>query len=170
MSAARTTKDDEGESLMKKVRYVIGAVGAAPALGLMMPAAKATAAVTHPAKNAAKTVSLAPDQTCGSNKIQGVFSANGRFHGAFTYSGVNCIHRQYASLNFAKTGLTERVRYYSGGGGLEHSAYLGGKIFHSPSYTFWSSYPNFNAHKVCEALVLNGNHKSVKYGPLCETA
>jgi len=168
MSAVRTTKDDKGESLMKKVRYVIGAVGAAPALGLMMPAVNATAAVTHPAKNAAKTVPLAP--TCGSNKIQGIFSANGHFHGAFTYSGVNCIHRQYASLNFAKKGLTERVRFYSGGGGLERTAYLGGKIAHSPSNTLWSSYPNFNAHKVCEALVLNGNHNSVKYGPLCETA
>jgi hypothetical protein len=158
---------------MKKVRYVIGAAGVAPALGLMIPAANAATAVTHAPKNPAKTVSFdhgnIPDIKCGSNKIAGVFSANGHFHGAFNYSGANCIHSQWASLNFSKTGLTERTRFYSGNGTLERTTYQAGRIFHSPTYTFWSSVPNLNAHKVCQALVLNGNHNTVKYGPLCYT-
>ena len=43
---------------MKKVRYLMGAVGAAPALGLILPAAPAAAAAPHSAKATAKTVSL----------------------------------------------------------------------------------------------------------------
>jgi hypothetical protein len=173
---------------MKKVRY---AIGAAPLLGMMIPAAGAANAaaavppaqaprVTAPHTDAGAAARLAaghgksaqyavPFVNCGSNKIQGAFSANGHFHGAFNYSGVNCIHSQWASLNFAKTGLTERVRFYSGNGALERTTWQAGKIFHSPTYTFWTSVPNLNAHKVCEALVLNSNHTVVKYGPLCET-
>ena len=158
---------------MKKVRYAIGAAGVAPALGLMIPAANAATTVAHAPKNPAKTVSFEhgnkPDVKCGSNKIQGVFSANGRFHGAVNFSGVNCIHAQWASLNFAKTGLTERTRFYSGNGTLERTTYQAGRIFHSPTYTFWSSVPNLNALRVCQALVLNSNHNTVKYGPLCYT-
>jgi hypothetical protein len=42
---------------MKKVRYALGAVGAVPVLGLMVPGAAAEAAA-HTPKNADKTVSL----------------------------------------------------------------------------------------------------------------
>jgi len=41
---------------MKKVRYALGAMGALPAIGMMMPAT--TAATTHAPKTTAKTVSL----------------------------------------------------------------------------------------------------------------
>jgi hypothetical protein len=159
---------------VKKVRLVIGAAGIAPALGLIAPAtANATTALTHSPKKAPKTVTLthsnAPDYTCGSSKINGEsWSKDYRYHAANTYGGTNCIHHQYASLDFAQTGLAERVRYYSGDGNQEgNTIYLAGKI-NSGSSTLWQSYPNFNAAMVCQALVANGNHNTVEYGPLCE--
>ncbi|HUA31242.1 MAG TPA: hypothetical protein VMC03_20335 [Streptosporangiaceae bacterium] len=159
---------------MKKVRLVISAVGVAPALGLIAPAtANAAATVTHGPKKAAKTVPIlrrnGPDYTCASSKINGEsWSKDYRYHAANTYGGTNCIHHQWASLDFAQTGLAERVRYYSGGGKQEgNTLYLAGKI-NSGSSTLWQSYPNFNAAEVCQALVANGNHNDVEYGPLCE--
>ena len=44
---------------MKKVRYLIGAAGVAPALGLMMSAGNASAGITHAPTGKAKAVSLA---------------------------------------------------------------------------------------------------------------
>lgn len=44
--------------MTKKVRHVLGAVGVAPALGLMMPTVTATAANVHAVPKAAKTVSI----------------------------------------------------------------------------------------------------------------
>src|SRR6266700_1706743 len=106
---------------MKKVRYAIGAAGMAPALGLMMPAMNATAAGAHAApKNGAKTVSLdhgkTPLVSCGARHSKG--ATKGPLHGIINYSGV-CVHSQAAWLDKAQSGLTERIRFYSGGGRLE---------------------------------------------------
>lgn len=57
---------------MKKVRYAIGLVGAAPALGLMMPNTVANA-TTHPPKKAAKSVSLRHSGCTGKTQVGPLF-------------------------------------------------------------------------------------------------
>jgi len=156
---------------MKKVRYAIGALGAAPALGLMIPAANATATTSHAPGNAGKTVSLQhanrPLVNCGHNHTKYAQSARKLFEAGIGYSGTLCVESQWGELLKFQTGLTERVRFYSTGGYLERTTWQAGKDIDN-QYTWFSSLPNSYAHEVCEALVANGNHNDVKYGPLCE--
>jgi hypothetical protein len=156
---------------VKRLRYVIGAVGAAPALGLMVPAAHATAATRHAPGDARKTVSLRHGQTplisCGHGHTK--YTQHGLLGGQIGYSGTTCIHSQWADLDRHQTGLTERIRFYSAGGSMLATRWQAGK-FRTSQTTYFSSVPNLNAHEVCEALVANGNHNDVKYGPVCETA
>jgi hypothetical protein len=156
---------------MKKVHYVVAAAGMAPALGLMMPIANAATGPAHTPKDAAtvkpvKTVSKTPLVTCGSNHRS--WASKGPLQGIIYYSGT-CINTQVALLFRIQTGLTERVRYYSGGGYLEHTYWLGGTIHKSEGLTSFRSVFNNYAKKACEALVANSNHNDVKYGPVCET-
>lgn len=157
---------------MKKVRYVVVAAGIAPAIGLMMPAANAVTGPAHGKKDAstggsAKTVSQAPLVTCGSKQITGGYSSPLQ---GFIYHSGQCINTQVAELFKIQTGLTERVRYYSGGGYREDQFFLGGTLHKSEGLTSWKSAFQNYAHQVCEALVANSNHNDVKYGPVCETA
>jgi len=155
---------------MKKVRYALGAAGVVPALGLLIPAANATPVVTHNPRSGAKTVSLAhtniPLVNCGHNHTK--YARKGIFDGGIGYSGTLCVHSQWAELSKFQTGLTERVRFYSREGYLERTTWQAGKDIDN-QYTLFSSLPNSYAHMVCEALVANGNHNDVKYGPVCET-
>jgi hypothetical protein len=156
---------------MKRVRYAIGALGMAPALGLMIPAAAHAAATAPQApQGAGKTVSLeqrtSPLVTCGNGHYKTTLNNANNFRGTIHYSGT-CIRSQQAVLYFSKKGLTERTRFYSGGGTLERTTWQAGHIFRG--FTSWYSLPNMYAHEVCEALVLNSNHNTVKYGPDCET-
>lgn len=155
---------------MKRVRYAIGAVGLTPALGLMLPAVTAAPGATHPPKKPFKTARLprhaAPLVVCRS-RSHAYASTTGPLSGQTAFSGV-CVHFQGASLRKAQTGLTERVRFYSGGGRLESTKWNAGNI--DSNNTYFSSSPNSFARKVCEALVANGNHADVKYGPVCERA
>jgi hypothetical protein len=165
---------------MKKVR-ILGMVGVAPmvaGLGLAPPAANATAAaVTHSPRNGAKTVSLwhgeapqaVPLINCAAGRHQEVTSVHGHLRGLIEYSH-RCINRQYASLNKPQRGLTERTRFYSFNGTLEHTTWRGGGVHIIGGFTDFGSYPNLNAYEVCEALVANSNHNNVKYGPVCEKA
>jgi hypothetical protein len=157
---------------MKKVRYAVAAAGMAPAIGLMMPAANAVAASAHANKDAAtdtsaKTVSNAPLVSCGSRQITGGYASPLQ---GFIYHSGQCINTQVAELFKIQTGLTERVRYYSGGGYREDQFFLAGTIHKSEGLTSWKSAFQNYAHQVCEALVGNSNHNDVKYGPVCETA
>jgi hypothetical protein len=156
---------------VKKVRYAVGAVGVIPALGLMVPAANAATAVPRVAGGAGKTVALErgnePLYGCGHGHTK--YTGHASIGGQIGYSGTNCIHSQWAELFHYQTGLTERVRFYSGGGSLETTNWQAGHDIDN-QYTFFSSVPNLNAREVCEALVANGNHSDVKYGPVCETA
>jgi hypothetical protein len=168
---ALTRKTVKEDRLMKKVRYAIGAAGVAPALGLMIPAANAATTVTHAPKQATKTVSLAhgtiPLLTCHATHSKHALSAHANLDGTIWWSGALCVHEQQAFLYKHQTGLTERVRYYSGGGALEYTGWQAGHLgFTSTSF---SSHPSIYAHEVCQALVLNTNHNTVKYGPVCET-
>lgn len=161
---------------MKKVRYVFGAVGMAPALGMIAPAINMAApgAQAGPGRPA-KTVSLdhggtalvndTPLADCGSRIAR--VASKGLLQGYINYSGV-CVHSQGATLFKVQTGLTERARFYSGAGRLERTTWQAGRIWSSSGVTRFGSVPNSFAHKVCEALVANGNHNDVKYGPVCE--
>jgi hypothetical protein len=157
---------------MKKVHYVLAAAGMAPALGLMMPAANAATGPAHTPKDAAtgkpvKTVSTSPLVACGSRQITGGYASPLQ---AFIYHSGLCINTQVAELFRIQTGLTERVRYYSGGGYREASYYRGGTIHRSEGLTSFRSVFDNYATNVCEALVANSNHNNVKYGPVCEHA
>jgi hypothetical protein len=69
---------EERSSIMKKVRYLAMAVGAVPALGLLMPAGNAVAGATHIPAAKGKAVSLdhtkgaRPDYKCGGDHGSGV--------------------------------------------------------------------------------------------------
>lgn len=153
---------------MKKVRYAIGAVGIAPALGLMMaPAANAATAAPHTAKDAGKTVSLELGRTpllnCSGAHYASDF--NNGMSGAIRFTG-SCVRSQEAQIHHSQKGLTERVRFYSIHGTRVRETWQAGNIFRG--FTSWHSVPNTRAHEVCEALVANSNHANVKYGPACE--
>lgn len=154
---------------MKKVRYAIGALGAVPALGLMMPTANAAAAVTHTPGKAGKTVSLehskmARVDTCGSGHHK--TASKGIFEGEVFYSG-SCMHETEGILGKAQTGLTMRTRLYSVNGTKNYSHFVGGSIVGNA--TFFFDKVSKVDHEACEALVANSNHTDVKYGPVCET-
>lgn len=155
---------------MKKVRYLLGAVGAAPALGLLIPAANAAAPAAQTTHgNAGKTVSVdqgrTPRANCAANETNTGQSADGWVTGLLYYSGNICVYLQAAFLHKRQTGLTERTRYYSGGGKLERTTWQAGLL--SGTSTIFSSKPDMYAHEVCMALVANNNHNDVKYGPEC---
>jgi hypothetical protein len=158
---------------MKKVR-MLGIAGAAPAvLGLAIPAANATVTDVHAQNGAGKTVSLghvAQRAVCTGtyhNRSGAVNSHNVRLSGGIQWTGTQCVDAQWMHLQIRKTGLTERVRFYSGGGALERTTWQGGNLVLST--TSFLSYPDTYAHRVCQALVANSNHNDVKYGPLCWT-
>jgi hypothetical protein len=160
---------------MKKVR-MLGFVGAGPlVLSLAVPATNAAADVTHHQKSGGKTVSLEHvkrplvDCSTGTNhsKSEAKASHDVRLSGGIDWTGTLCVRTQWMKLQSRKTGLTERIRYYSGGGRMEHSYFIGGTLIGST--TSFLSNPNVYAHQVCNALVANSNHNDVKYGPLCFT-
>ena len=94
-------------------------------------------------------------------------SHNVRMSGGIQWGGALCVKVQWLHLQSRRAGLTERVRYYSGGGALEHTAWVGGTLIFSTA-SFLSN-PSIYAHEVCQALVLNTNHNTVKFGPHCWT-
>jgi hypothetical protein len=151
---------------MKKVR-MLGLAGFVPAA--MILTVPATPAVARSTPNAAKTVShvhaVSPLINCGNLHHKSEVSASKPFRTLIEYSGV-CVWGQVAKLFKRQTGLTERTRFYSGGGTLERTTWQAGN--ESGSQTIFSSLPNMNAREVCQALVLNAHHSIVKYGPLCE--
>ncbi len=162
---------------MKKVRYAIGALGAAPAIAFMTPTAHAASAATGAANTgkAGKSVSLIhakmaqPDVTCGTSKFARSSSSRHNFSARVDYQGSGCIAIVSGSLSVKVTGLQMRVRLYSIHGTRTHQ-YLDDhtyyNIYGSPG---WSIMPNVHAHQACEALVLDGTTSSVEFGPICET-
>lgn len=154
---------------MKKVRMAVGA--AVPAAGMLIMPAAAHASTTTRAGSPATTphntgTGLRPAATCPPTSGNSVaYSANGELFGYISYAG-SCVAWQQATLTKRQTGLTERVRFRNINNQIIKQNYLGGTI--SGGSTFFWSGPNFHAHEVCEALVANNNHNSVKYGAPCE--
>jgi hypothetical protein len=183
---------------VKKVRYLMGAVGAAPALGLIMPTAPAAAVATHSAKAAAKQVSLghsaagapAASAVTAATSCKGtteVHSKNAGYSNTFWYtkaaSGIAiCVGtvegawftpplRSHPSFDF-------RIRVWSGSPG--HLAYstrnganttLSGHINAGQTIRRWYGGTHGGPIQVCTAWVSNSStyQNSVWIGPVCKT-
>ncbi len=163
---------------MKKVRYAAGAIGVAPALGLMLaPAAQAAPAQGHTARSDVKRVSLTHPSAgnTATSTCTGTFNNlttrnNGAGFGASLYHTGRCVSFQRAILNHQQAGLTERVRYYNVAGTRIFQSFNFGHFVSTSGLrlTFFSTYPYVSpANNVCFALVANSNHNDVKYGPIC---
>jgi hypothetical protein len=153
---------------MKKVRYALGALGALPALGLLAPAANAATTATHAPRTTGKTVSLshadAPAIVCGHTANNGNFALGISGHIGYQQQ---CVHSQVGRIFTRRTGLAERVRMYNGSGRRIFQTFTAGTL--GANSTHWSSFPNIpGVHQVCQAIVPNGNHANVLYGPVCE--
>jgi hypothetical protein len=150
---------------MKKVRYALGALGVAPALGLLAPAANAAPAQAHAPKTPVKTVSLrngTPLIVCGATNAKNG-SAN-HLHAHVTYQG-HCVHFQSGYITHSQNSLTERVRFYNSVGTRIAQTKIPGH--QGGGRTTFKSSPNVtDVYKICEALVANGT-SSVNYGPVC---
>jgi len=167
---------------MKKVRLAIGAVGAAPALGLMVPGA--AVAATHAPAKTAKTVSLkhskmAPDTGCTGTE-------RARKHASSLYISVwhtpstGCIGGVSALFsNHGSTGLHLRTRVYTisqlGTKTKVFSNYIGGTIHKGGGNTNITYYQGIHKeygeyqHQVCEAIT-TGSHNSLPItGAVCVT-
>jgi hypothetical protein len=167
----------EGKSLMKKVRYAAGALGALgvmPTLGLVTPAA--TAATPPPARTG-KTVSLAPatNAPCDARKALG--GPKGNFSASIHFSrDIGCIGEVSGTLhNNTHTGLWMRVRSYANGHQVGPTRFNKSGHIHNTSghhSITWSSSPfTRGIQQVCEAVVAAAASNTVINGggPVCET-
>jgi hypothetical protein len=164
---------------MKKVRYLAGAVGAAPVLGLMMPPGNAEAAVTHAPAGQGKMVSLAhlgaarpynfggcnlPEVHVSSTRSSGL---GGQMNGELNHS---CISHVSGILTGGHTELLMRTRFYNRGGGKIGNDHFDQPNRHSKSGLVWTSWVHTNtvdAFEVCIALVENSVSRTRKYGDVC---
>jgi hypothetical protein len=162
---------------MKKVRYAAGAIGMAPALGLMLaPAAQAAPGPGHPVQNQVKRVALmqprreAAAAVCGSSSFRSAMRGDLQAFVFFASDLPHCVGYQEFWLDFRQSGLTERVRYYGPGGKRIAQSFLHGHFVTASGHTvteFNSTASVHDVYNTCFAAVANGNHNDVEYGPLC---
>jgi hypothetical protein len=156
-----TKTEDSG---MKKVWYVVGAVGAAPTLGILAPAATAAATPHSVSGTNLRCTDLYANQThvgTGANKFTGgiYFGRTGDVH---------CLFEMVGILNHSQSGLEMRARAYWNGSKI-YSQYVHGTINPALSITsFYIEGINRNASNACEALVYSTKPSKVAYGPVCE--
>jgi hypothetical protein len=160
---------------MKKVRYLAGAAGLAPVLGLMMPPGNAAATVTHAPTYKGKTVSLPHLKVahprnlgdCLSSTRTSSQSPEGILGFMFGTPFHSCIGYVSAALHGGHTQLDMRTRFYNRAGtkiGGDHfnTAYHG-----SSGWTSWKHTTKVNAWTVCIALVEASANHTRKYGDVC---
>lgn len=154
---------------MKKVRLAIGT--AVPAAGMLMIPAAAHAATTKPTPppgatthhgRAHATTAFTCPPASGTSVAA---SANGELFGFISFNN-SCVDFQQATLTHRQSGLTERLRVRNVANQVVKEAFLGGTQIGGS--TFWWSSPNVHGVLVCQALVQNGNHNHISYGPVCE--
>jgi hypothetical protein len=189
--AALNSSDDFLGASMKKARYIIGTVGvlgAAPALGVLMPTTSAAAAPRAAAgAHGGKTVSVqhitlghpiaaSPYaercQTKSRRKAQsgtGVDTFSG-FASGEAFGGDPCLRAVTGKLHHSQVGLEMRVRTYKGT--TERSwGYVHGTINITGTSTYFSKVidgiAGSDTTEACEALVYSASHV-VAYGPICE--
>jgi hypothetical protein len=156
---------------VKKVRYAIGAVGVAPALGLMLPVTNAAPAAAHTPRKAAKTVSL---QHVGTNtKCTGSFSktvsaGNTNFWASLSVAG-NCMLGVVGYIHLTSSPWQPHImktRVYNHGvkvfSGQANSNYDSGTISFVQRL-------GVRGHRACETVALAKSPHKVIYGPVCET-
>ncbi len=163
---------------MKKVRYALGAVGAVPAVGMMMPAT--AAATAHAEKATAKTVSL-QHRSATASGCTGTTEASARIHSVrlefwHTYNptyGTSCIGTVVTAFSkFLHSHSYDRVRIYA--------HYISGakhRVYSHPSYGTFSGKLRFSdgVHRsfgylpiqVCTAAV--NSQGRVSMGPVCKS-
>jgi hypothetical protein len=172
---------------VKKARYAFAVLGAAPALGMMAPAAIAAPATTHAPARPAKTVRLghtatpalhagtsspatSPQYTCHPGTPTGGSSEPNHL---FVFGIINyghCVDAQHGLLKLRQPGLSERVRGYSQYGTMTFWRRVGGEEVGNSRTEFPNSnYSTLNwnpVYQICAALVLSKTN-SVYYGPVC---
>jgi hypothetical protein len=161
---------------MKKVRYAAGAIGAAPVFGLMLaPAAQAAPAPGHLARTDANRVSLASirDRNAPAVAVCQISSPHSNYGAdlqATVFAEGHCVAYQEVFLDFRQSGLTERARYYGPAGGRIQQSFVHGHFIVTSGKTYTEFNTSVSVHDVynaCFALVANGNHSDVEYGPIC---
>ena len=157
---------------MKKVRLALGAMGAAPALGLMLPA---TTVAAHTPKAPGKTVALDNNtmqrRACTGNQtahVQSTFFEISVFHRPST----GCIGGVSGFLIFQQSHLDMRTRVYRVGTTKTRvfQGFVGGVINPPPGTKFRQEIHRVFGgprQQVCGALVASSNHGDVLYGPVC---
>jgi hypothetical protein len=146
---------------MKKVRYLIGAVGVVPALGVIVPAA----AAAQPGSTRA-----APAKLCG-RLYQRTAVGVANFEGLVAFgtpTDRHCLNEVRGTIPRSQVGLEMRVRVYQNGGKI-YQKYVHGSIFlHPDSTAFNINNIDLDASSACEALVYSTNTAKLAYGPVCE--
>jgi hypothetical protein len=165
---------------MKKVRYALGAVGVAPALGLAIP--HADAGTTHhstAARTLTKTVSLRHsglDGCTGSTEATKTGSFLKltfwhTFHPAFGTSCIGTVETKVSGTAIDQP-VYDRVRIYSDNGGkhLQYHHYSGAsKALNGKTFTDGVHQSFFVPIQVCTAIVSNPNKSLVFLGPVCKS-
>jgi hypothetical protein len=147
---------------MKRVRYLIGAVGAVPALGVIAPTAAAAAQPASATPAAAKM--------CATDYHHSTRGAAN--FGGYDYFGTptdrHCLWEARGTITRSQVGLEMRARAYWKGNQI-YQRYVHGTIIPFSGVTsFYITSINRDASKVCEALVYSTNTNRVAYGPVCE--
>jgi len=148
---------------MKKVRLAFAAA-AVPVLGVVaVPAAHA--ATTTADNPGTATHVTTPDVICSLTYVRAAFNPAGTVRAEIIFGGNSCVGYQQLRLDYAQDGYEERIRLQNVDNDIVFSSYIGGTI--TGNATYWSSTPNRYAYEVCGALVPNGNHNRVVWGPVC---
>jgi len=148
---------------MKKVRLAFAAA-AVPVLGVVAAPAAHAATITADTPGTATQVTT-PDLICSQTYVRAAFNPAGTVRAEIIFGGDSCVAYQQLRLDYGQPGYQERIRLRNTKNQVVFSDYIGGTI--SGNATYWSSTPNRYAYEVCGALVPNGNHNKVVWGPVC---
>jgi hypothetical protein len=163
---------------MKKVRLALGAMGVAPALGLIMPGAavaatRAPAGTADPASHVrSKVVRLDTDTGCrGTEMARKSYSELTLW--AYHTPSTGCVGGVSEVLSQPQTHLYLRTRVYTiNGGGTKtkvYSNYTSGTINQGHTSFYQGIHHVYGGVKqqVCGALVVTTKLSSVQYPPIC---
>jgi len=152
---------------MKKVRYAI-AIGAAPALGLTMPATLAAAATVHVPSKSIKKVIIPDRRACAgiSVKSNHVGTGSKRLDETTFYQPPSCVTSASGLLYHQQVSLYMRIRGYLSGFKVYSHFDKHGYACNGGTRFFQSNIQR-NLSKVCIAYTSQGSRRKVLYGPVC---
>jgi hypothetical protein len=152
---------------MKKVRYAI-AIGAVPALGLMMPTAQAAGATAHAPAKSKKVMHPHHRRACAPISVVSnhVGTGSKRLSEITFFQPHSCVFSESGFLYHTQRSLDMRVRGYFSKIRV-YQKFVGGN-FSGGATHFHDRSINRNFSQVCIALVSNGRSPGVvRYGPVC---